>query len=56
MGLTREHVQAVFSALSKDQGTFFQAVDDACVWNVRGSHPLSGIYQNKADLRASTFA
>jgi hypothetical protein len=45
---TRAHISSVFGALvAGDGATFFASVVDNVNWNVQGSQPFSGMYNNK---------
>jgi ketosteroid isomerase-like protein len=56
MSLDREQVHHIFKKLETGNGAdFFTHVADDVDWTVKGTHPLSGHYSNKADFLSHTF-
>ncbi len=54
MTLSAGYVKAVFSKLEHGDD-FFKYVTDDVFWEVKGTHPLAGIYNNKEDFLNHTF-
>ena len=56
MPITGEFVDNLFKNLSNGNGdAFFTSVADDVNWTVMGTHPLTGVYDRKADFLKSTF-
>lgn len=56
MNIDMEYVKKLFDHLKTgDTRNFFKSVDDNVRWNVMGTHPLAGTYENKEDFILNTF-
>jgi ketosteroid isomerase-like protein len=56
MALTPDYVTKLYENLSTGrQRVFFDSVADDVQWTVMGTHPLTGVYNSKADFLKHTF-